>query len=202
MVRRTQQPLLVLSDDLTVLFTNPAFYRQFEVNREETEGRHVYDLGNRQWDTPQLRKLLEDALAENHSVDAFRVEHEFEHLGPRYMFVDADRIGAPAPLVLNDSHDLDWRGKALERQLVRRLDENVVLDGGIGALTQQYFAVACLLAESSGKVHRRAAGGVAESALRALNNSTKTESFNHNGMRGDRAPTLTGPKRVRSRISN
>ena len=91
-VHRTQQPFLVLADDFTVLFANPAFYEQFLVRREETERRSIYELGNRQWDIPGLHELLESVLAKNHSVDNFRVEHEFEQLGRRYMFVDADRI--------------------------------------------------------------------------------------------------------------
>jgi two-component sensor histidine kinase/PAS domain-containing protein len=91
-VRRTQQPFLLLADDWIVLFANPSFYKQFQVRREETEGRSIFELGNRQWDIPRLHELLEDVLAMNHSVESFRVEHEFEQIGPRFMFMSADRI--------------------------------------------------------------------------------------------------------------
>ncbi|TIN25431.1 MAG: PAS domain-containing protein, partial [Mesorhizobium sp.] len=53
------QPLLVLRYDLTVEEANSAFYRLFKVDTEETRGRLLYELGNGQWNIPELRRLLE-----------------------------------------------------------------------------------------------------------------------------------------------
>ena len=41
---------------------------------EETEGRLVYELGNGQWDIPELRTLLEDILPKNGSFRDFEVD--------------------------------------------------------------------------------------------------------------------------------
>ncbi len=67
-VHRTQQPFIILSGDLRVLFANAAFYAHFQVTREETEGRRIYELGNGQWNIPELHRLLEEVLAENDTV--------------------------------------------------------------------------------------------------------------------------------------
>jgi two-component system CheB/CheR fusion protein len=36
----------------------------FKVNEKETENVLIYDLGNKQWDIPALRTLLENILPE------------------------------------------------------------------------------------------------------------------------------------------
>jgi PAS domain-containing protein len=59
-VDTVREPLLVLDADLRVLRANRSFYRAFRVAPEETVGRLVYELGNRQWDIPALRRLLEE----------------------------------------------------------------------------------------------------------------------------------------------
>ena len=53
-----REPFVVLDKSLRVRTANAAFYRDFHASKEETEGRFVYDLGNGQWDIPQLRTLL------------------------------------------------------------------------------------------------------------------------------------------------
>ena len=87
-----RQPLVVLNGDLRVETANDAFYTTFEISPDETEGRLVYELGNRQWDIPDLRKLLEDILPNNGEVRDFKVEHEFERIGRRVMVLNAHRM--------------------------------------------------------------------------------------------------------------
>ncbi|MCA1774956.1 MAG: PAS domain-containing protein [Loktanella sp.] len=64
----------------------------FKVDRGETVGRLVFDLGNNQWDIPKLRELLEDVIPENNTVDDFEVEHDFKDIGHRLMVLNARRI--------------------------------------------------------------------------------------------------------------
>jgi nitrogen-specific signal transduction histidine kinase len=45
-----REPFVVLDKSLRVRTANAAFYRDFQVSKEETQGRFVYDLGNGQWD--------------------------------------------------------------------------------------------------------------------------------------------------------
>ena len=73
-----REPLLVLDSDLKVVTANPSFYQTFNVHSEETEGILIYDLGNRQWNIPKLKELLEDILPQNTLFNDFEVEHNFE----------------------------------------------------------------------------------------------------------------------------
>ena len=91
-VDAVREPLLVLDENLSVVSANRAFYRAFQVQPDETLGRALYDLGNRQWDIPALRQLLEEILPQNITLDDFEVHHEFERIGLRGMRLNARRI--------------------------------------------------------------------------------------------------------------
>src|SRR5271170_6646484 len=63
-----REPFVVLDKSLRVRTANAAFYRDFHVSKEETQGHFVYDLGNGQWDIFQLRALLPQVLSNSHPV--------------------------------------------------------------------------------------------------------------------------------------
>jgi PAS domain-containing protein len=54
-VDTVREPLLILDATLRVRSANRAFYQTFHVSPGETEGRLIYELGNGQWDIPDLR---------------------------------------------------------------------------------------------------------------------------------------------------
>ena len=85
-------PLIVLDQELKVVSASRAFYNVFQVKPEETVGQLIYDLGNHQWDIPELRELLEDILPQKVSFDNYEVEHEFSTIGQRIMLLNARQI--------------------------------------------------------------------------------------------------------------
>ena len=87
--------LIVLDKDLIITSANRAFYQTFRTSRSETEGCMIYDLGNRQWDIPALRTLLESVIPHRASVEGFEVEHDFPTIGRRTMLVNARKIFSP-----------------------------------------------------------------------------------------------------------
>ena len=87
-----REPLVVLDAGLRVVSASQSFYAVFQVRPEETEGRLIYELGNRQWDIPQLRELLEDILPQYNSFKDFRVTHNFETIGKRDMLLNAQEV--------------------------------------------------------------------------------------------------------------
>lgn len=86
------QPLLVLSDDFIVERANAAFYTHFNVRRDETQGRKIYDLGNGQWNIPSLRELLERVLPDNTVFNGYEVDHVFDGLGHRVMLLNGRKL--------------------------------------------------------------------------------------------------------------
>ncbi len=91
-INSVHEPVIILYDDLRVALANTSFYHSFKVQSEETEGRFIYELGNRQWDIPQLRLLLEEILPNTTSFDGYEIEHDFPRVGKRKVLLNACRI--------------------------------------------------------------------------------------------------------------
>ncbi|MEN6432967.1 MAG: PAS domain-containing protein [Smithella sp.] len=87
-----REPLIVLDHDLRVVTASRSFYKFFKVVPEETVGQLIYDLGNKQWDIPKLRELLETILPEKTTFDDYEVEHDFATIGKRIMLLNARQI--------------------------------------------------------------------------------------------------------------
>ena len=90
-----REPLLVLDQELRVESANRSFYRAFHVAPAETVGKFLYELGDRQWDIPRLRELLEEILTQSSSIEEFQVEHDFKQLGRRVLLLNARHILDP-----------------------------------------------------------------------------------------------------------
>ena len=84
-----REPFVVLDSELRVKTANFSFYQAFKVTQEETVGRFVYDLGNGQWDIPNLRKLLDEVLDRKQAVNDYEMEHDFPGLGRKTMLLNA-----------------------------------------------------------------------------------------------------------------
>ena len=88
-------PLLVLDESLCIQAASRSFFETFAVDRFETIGQHIYELGNGQWDIPELRRLLGEVVPKSTAVIDYAVEHEFPHLGRRTMLVTARTLHHP-----------------------------------------------------------------------------------------------------------
>ncbi len=84
-----REPFVVLDSTLRVRTANAAFYRRFQASKNETEGQFLYDLGNGQWNIPQLRELLGHVVGNVHAVEDFEVEHTFPEIGHKHMVLNA-----------------------------------------------------------------------------------------------------------------
>ncbi|WP_316797700.1 ATP-binding protein [Pedobacter frigidisoli] len=91
-IQTVRESLLVLDPKFFVVSANSHFLKTFKVNAEETVGKHLYELGNHQWDIPQLKELLISILPTNNPVEDFEVEHDFPHIGRKLMLLNAYRV--------------------------------------------------------------------------------------------------------------
>ncbi|BCH53947.1 PAS domain-containing protein [Agrobacterium vitis] len=88
----SRDAVLILSQDLTVLAANQAFYANFQIASEETLGRQLYDLKGGHWNIPGLRLLLEQIVPLDTVVNAHEVDVVFPDLGHRIMLVNVRRV--------------------------------------------------------------------------------------------------------------
>jgi len=91
-INTVREPLIALDQDLRVVKVSRSFYDVFKVKPEETMGQLIYDLGNKQWDIPKLRELLETILPQKTTFDDYEVEHDFTTIGRRIMLLNARQI--------------------------------------------------------------------------------------------------------------
>src|SRR5436190_23812839 len=88
-VDTVREPLLILDSTLRVRSANRAFYQTFHVSSAETENRLIYELGNGQWDIPDLRTLLEDVVPKSSVFNDFELDHTFPVNGRRVRLLNA-----------------------------------------------------------------------------------------------------------------
>jgi len=85
------------------------------VSPEETQNRRIFTLGNRQWNIPELRELLEKNIPEKREFENFRVEHTFPNIGRKTMLLNARKIEQKAggrELILLAIEDVTKEGKS------------------------------------------------------------------------------------------
>ncbi len=115
-VDTVREPLLMLDTTLRVQSANRAFYQTFHVSPKETENHLIYELGNGQWDIPDLRTLLEDVVPTSSVFSDFELEHTFPVIGRRVMLLNARQLlaGSHAELLVLAMEDVTERRRAEE----------------------------------------------------------------------------------------
>lgn len=91
-VDTVREPFLILDRDLRVIAANETFYQTFRVPSEDTENKLLYELGDGQWNIPDLQKLLEDILPKDTFFKGFQVSHDFPQIGRKVMLLNARRV--------------------------------------------------------------------------------------------------------------
>jgi len=97
LVQTIREGVLVLEPDLTVRFANRSFCDIFAVPPEHTVGRKLYEIGNGQWNIPELRTALKAIISEQKTIEAFEVEHFFPSIGRRIMLLNARKVRTHPP---------------------------------------------------------------------------------------------------------
>lgn len=128
-VDTVREPLLVLDADLRVVAASRSFYLTFRVNRQDTQGRLLYALGDGQWDIPGLRTLLDKIAPEHGVMEDYEVEHAFPVIGLRVMLLNARKVyyeGNNHTTILLAIEDITAR-RAAEREMQQLLHQKELL---------------------------------------------------------------------------
>ncbi len=91
-VETVQTPLVALDADFRVNTANRSFYTTFEVSQSETSKSSLFELGNGQWNIPQLRSILEEILVSDVELHNFELDHVFEQIGQKTMLLNACKL--------------------------------------------------------------------------------------------------------------
>lgn len=91
-VDTAREPFLILDKDLNVISANESFYRFFIVSPNEAEGKKIYDIGNKQFDVPHLRELLESILPRSTFFKDFELQHDFPTIGTKVLLLNGRMV--------------------------------------------------------------------------------------------------------------
>ncbi|MEP7127932.1 MAG: PAS domain-containing protein, partial [Chitinophagales bacterium] len=91
-VSTIREPLIVLDKHLRVKTANSSYYQLFRVNEADTAGGLIYEVNNKQWNIPALRRLLEKILPEKSTFRNFELTHTFSGIGERVLLLNAREI--------------------------------------------------------------------------------------------------------------
>ncbi len=130
LIETARESILILDANLNVVVANPSFYSAFGVTPAETANRPIFKLGNRQWDIPALRKLLESIIQDKTRVDDFEVRHEFERIGERIMILNARRLSTKQSLIFLSIEDITEYRKSdealkVQTELLKRSEDSL-----------------------------------------------------------------------------
>ena len=126
-VETVREPLIIMDGNLKIVSANKSFYKTFKVHIKETKGQFIYDLGNGQWDIPELRKLLKEIITKKDTLDDYEIQHKFETIGQKTMLLNARRI-PPTPakprIILLAIEDITEKQK-MQQEITGGLKERV-----------------------------------------------------------------------------
>jgi two-component system CheB/CheR fusion protein len=115
-----RHPLIILNSDLGVVTANPAFYRKFKVLEKDTEGRLLYELGDNQWDTPELREFLERVLPKKKKLNDYEITLDLPDLGRKTMLLSARQIDSKQLILLALDDVTEQRALKLNSDIVTK----------------------------------------------------------------------------------
>jgi len=87
-----REAVIVLDENLSVKTANNAFYKLFKLTEGDIQGNLIYELSNRRWNIPRLRRLLEDVIPANAEIENFEVSHDFPSIGEKVLLLNAKRV--------------------------------------------------------------------------------------------------------------
>jgi transcriptional regulator with GAF, ATPase, and Fis domain len=136
-----REPHLVLDGNLLVQAASQSFYQTFELTPNGTEGRFLHQLGNGEWNIPELRALLNNIFRGESAAGRLEVTKDFGSPGRRVLSLDARALRneeSPISRVLLAIEDITDRTRTEEEcvrveSLERKIDQPAQeLDGFIG----------------------------------------------------------------------
>jgi two-component system CheB/CheR fusion protein len=91
-VTTIREPLIILDRGLYIKTANASFYKKFNLEEKDIEGKLFYEIQNNQWDDHLMRSLLGRVLPKQERLDDFEINLKFPSLGHRTLILNARQI--------------------------------------------------------------------------------------------------------------
>lgn len=91
-VASATSPLVLLDGDLMVLGASTSFYRAFHIPPANGRDRPIFELGDGEWNIPQLRSLLRATAAGDAEIEAYEMDLKSHHGEARRLVLNAQKL--------------------------------------------------------------------------------------------------------------
>jgi len=85
-------PIVILDENLQVVFANKIFFKTFETTSEVVYNKFIYSLDISQWNTPQLKNVLETILPSKCKMSNFEIDLENHISEKSHLLLNASEI--------------------------------------------------------------------------------------------------------------
>lgn len=91
-IESSNAPLVLLDGDLKVIAASKSFLRGFQIDPAGVVGRPLFELGDGEWDVPQLRSLLKATLFSRAKIEAYEMDLERPASDKRHLVLTAQML--------------------------------------------------------------------------------------------------------------
>lgn len=88
----SNEPLLFLSEDQTVIAASTSFCRTFEIDPATIPGKRLRELGDGEWAMPQLASLLRATASGSAQIEAYEIDLRRPNRNTRQLVINARTI--------------------------------------------------------------------------------------------------------------
>jgi two-component sensor histidine kinase len=88
----SQVPLVLLDDELDVIAASNSFCHNFHLRQSDVVGTRLVDLGEGEWNVPQLNSLLQATVAGVAHIDAYEMDLLRAGQDPRTLVLNAQKL--------------------------------------------------------------------------------------------------------------
>ncbi|WP_240623223.1 sensor histidine kinase [Brevundimonas lutea] len=147
-------PVLLLDEELTIVAASVSFRDAFNVGFDDIPGARLADLGDGEWNTPQLWSLLKATAYGQASITAYEMELQSAE-GPKYLVLNAQRldsgIGQGIRLLLSIQDVTEMRASDREKDALVR-DKAILVQEMQHRIANSLQIIASVLMQSVRKV--------------------------------------------------
>lgn len=91
-IATSDTPLLLLAGDLTVVAASRSFCEAFNIDPATLPGKSVLEMGDGEWNVPQLRSLLAATASGAAEIHAYELDLRWPEQAVRHLVLNAHRL--------------------------------------------------------------------------------------------------------------
>jgi two-component system CheB/CheR fusion protein len=91
-VETVRVPLVVLDGEMRIISANPAFYELCRMKADDTLGKPLYEIGQGQWNIPEVRRAMEKVLPRDRQFRDLKVNCQFAGTGQKSLVLHGRQV--------------------------------------------------------------------------------------------------------------